>query len=495
MDLPNNFTLRAYQQNVWRHFAAGGKRAVSIWHRRAGKDLTALQRTAVEAHKRIGTYWHMLPQTAQARKVVWDGLVQDTQDKSIKMIDWAFPPDIRKSTNGQEMRIELKCGSIIQLCGSDNYDSLIGSNPVGVTLSEYSVAKPAAWNYIRPILVENNGWAWFIYTPRGANHGEDLYRKAVKSPRWFAEILTVDDTRAISLGAIQEERNDGMSEDMIQQEFYCSFSAALVGAYYGKHMIAAEKNGQVRKVPYDPSVPVETSWDIGVDDMTSIIFWQYIPGGELHVIDYLEGSGQGLPFYLGKLDAKPYLYGTDYVPHDFKARSFAAGAKSAYDIAKAHGRKMKVIPKMNPLERIEAARASTFSRRAPLRGWNGLGWSDSVGNRRTSACGASFAGGTSLGPAGSFRTAGAAVATPACKSVTRALSPRPRRFVGLDIYMPSMAGESGIDAAFASVRRSEQLWPQDTRKAPTKASSFRCLLGRREFHVKQRHSRRRLAHS
>jgi len=359
VSLPSNFSLRQYQTPVWQYFAGGGRRAVSVWHRRAGKDLTAIHRTAVESHKRIGTYWHMLPQQNQARKVIWDGIVYDQYKKPQKIIDWAFPEAIREKTNVQEMKITLKCGSIWQLCGSDNYDSLVGSNPAGLIMSEYSVSKPSAWEYIRPILTENGGWAWFIYTPRGMNHGKTLFDMATENPDWFAEILTVRETQAITENAIQGERNSGMSEDMVDQEFYCSFEAAMVGAYYGKLMVEAQAAGRIRDVPHDPALPVHTSWDIGVHDHTSIWLWQVLPGGETHAFDYIEGTGQGIDYYLGLLAAPErakYSYGTDYVPHDFKGRSFAANAKSPYMIAEAHGRRMEVIPKMDPTQRVTASR-------------------------------------------------------------------------------------------------------------------------------------------
>ena len=159
---------------LWKYFADGGKRAVAVWHRRAGKDITALHRTMLQMLHRVGTYWHMLPLQNQARKVIWDGIV-DGPDGPIKLIDWAFPQELRTATLAQEMKIRFANGSEWQLCGSDNYNALVGSNPVGIVMSEYSVSKPEAWEYIRPILAENGGWALFIYTPRGLNHGHDLY--------------------------------------------------------------------------------------------------------------------------------------------------------------------------------------------------------------------------------------------------------------------------------------------------------------------------------
>ena len=129
----------------------GGGRAALVWHRRSGKDATALNFAACAAHRRVGVYWHMLPTATQARKAVWDAVGADGR----KVLDQVFPRVLRRATNVTEMKIEFKCGSIWQLVGSDNYNALVGANPVGVVFSEYSLADPAAWDYVRPILAEN----------------------------------------------------------------------------------------------------------------------------------------------------------------------------------------------------------------------------------------------------------------------------------------------------------------------------------------------------
>lgn len=218
--IPNEWNPRPYQRPLWKALNNGTKRAVAVWHRRAGKDSLSLNWTAKAMLQRVGVYWHMLPLNTQARKVVWDAI--DKQGRRI--IDQVFPVPLRKSVNASEMKIELWNGSIWQCVGSDNYNNLVGANPVGVVFSEYSLADPEAWDYLRPILAENDGWALFIYTPRGKNHGYKLFNTA-KNAGWFVQKLTVDDTQAIPLEAIENERKAGMSESKIQQEFYCSFEA------------------------------------------------------------------------------------------------------------------------------------------------------------------------------------------------------------------------------------------------------------------------------
>ena len=224
--IPFEWRARAHQRNLYNSFGHGKLflRGAAVWHRRAGKDSTALNLTARDMCKRVGTYWHLFPEQAQARKAIWNGI--DRQGRRI--IDQAFPKALRDRTNpgsSQEMLIRLANGSTWQMAGSDNYDSLVGSNPVGVVFSEWSLAHPEAWDYIRPILVENGGWALFIYTPRGRNHGYSTYLNALAADDWFCELLTVDDTQLVTTEQIEAERLAGMSEAKIRQEFYCSFEA------------------------------------------------------------------------------------------------------------------------------------------------------------------------------------------------------------------------------------------------------------------------------
>ena len=214
--MPNDWDCMDHQCDIWNYLDNGGKRAVAVWHRRAGKDSTSLNYTATEAMENVGVYWHMLPTQKQARKVVWDGIDRSGR----RMIDQVFPKEIRKAKREQEMQLELKSGSIWQLCGSDNYDSLVGANPKGVVFSEWSLCDPKAWDFIRPILAENGGWAIFIYTARGKNHGYTMAQMAKANPSWHYSCLTVDDTKrpdgspVITQEAIQEDRDSGMSEDM-----------------------------------------------------------------------------------------------------------------------------------------------------------------------------------------------------------------------------------------------------------------------------------------
>jgi len=361
IEMPNEWDCMEHQVPLWNFLEEGGKRAVAVWHRRAGKDSTSMNYTITEALENPGVYWHMLPTQKQARKVVWDGI--DRYGR--RMIDQCCPKALRNATRSQEMQIELKSGSIWQLCGSDNFDALVGANPKGVIFSEWSLCNPKAWDYIRPILAENGGWAIFIYTARGKNHGYTMAEMAKKNPNWFYSCLTVDDTQRpdgspiISQEAIQEDRDSGMSEDMIQQEYYCSFDAAIVGAYYAKEIASAHKDKRIGFVPIEPSLQVHTFWDLGIGDDMTIWFVQAI-GKEVRCINYYENNGEGMAHYISYLDRfkreHNISYGDHYAPHDIEARELMSG-KSRKDTAIDMGIHFITVPRVtNIADGIEATR-------------------------------------------------------------------------------------------------------------------------------------------
>lgn len=317
--LPNNWQPRDYQLPLWTYLEGGGKRAAAVWHRRAGKDDLALHWTAVAMHERVGTYWHMLPEANQARKAIWDAVNPKTGKKRI---DEAFPHEIRSSTRATDMFIGLKCGSTWQVVGSDNFDSLVGSPPIGIVFSEWSIANPRAWAFLRPILLENGGWALFIYTSRGRNHGYTTFTNFQNDPESFAQILPASQTNVFTpeqlARELEEYKADYGQEDgeaLFNQEYDCSFAGALVGSFYGKLLDAAERDGRIRDVPWEPTLPVKTSFDLGTNDTTAIWFFQQ-SGREVWLIDYYETSGQGLEHYAKVLREKPYAYERPFWPHD-----------------------------------------------------------------------------------------------------------------------------------------------------------------------------------
>jgi hypothetical protein len=359
--LPNNWAPRAYQDALWRYLGSGGKRAVVSWHRRSGKDAVMLHHCAVQSQRRVGNIWYLMPEYSQCRKALWQAI----NPHSGKLrLDEAFPKEIRASTNQQEMSISLLNGSMFQLVGSDNYNSLVGSTPVGLVFSEYALSNPSAWGYLRPMLLENNGWAAFNSTPRGKNHFHDLFLMAQKSEGWFSQVLTVDDTRiftkeqlASELLEMQAEHGEAFGEAFFRQEYYCSFSSAVLGSYYGKEMRDAEEEGRITCVEYDPAVPVHTAWDLGYSDDTSIWFYQVV-ADEIHLIDYHSSSGEDVPYYAGIVASKPYKYGLHWLPHDARAKTLASGGKSIIEQLSAliGLGNMRICPNLSLQDGIQASR-------------------------------------------------------------------------------------------------------------------------------------------
>ena len=319
--LPYNFNIRDYQLDFFDAMNTK-RRAVLVWHRRAGKDICAWNFMICKAVEHVGIYYYIFPTFAQGRKVLWDGITNDKR----KFLDY-IPKDLIDKTNSSEMKIRLINGSLIQIVGSDRYDALMGTNPTGAIFSEYSLQNPNAWEYIRPILdnPENNGWAVFVFTPRGSNHAKELYDKNLNNPDWFVQRLTVDDTKQLSKEYIKHLKEvEQISDDMIQQEYYCSFTLGIQGSYFAKYLEEAREEGRICKVPYDKHGRVNTSWDLGYGDSTSIIFFQMIKN-EIHIIDFYENHGMELAHYAKILDDKPYLYHEHFVPHDVDKHELGTG--------------------------------------------------------------------------------------------------------------------------------------------------------------------------
>ena len=354
--IPYKFIPRPYQLPVLKAMDSGYLRAVQVWHRKSGKEKTDWNIIIKKAHERVGNYWYIFPKLTQARKVIWEGIDQD----GVKFLDHIPKELLDGDPNSTSMLVRLKCGSTIQLIGSDTFDTSIGGNPVGVVFSEYSLTNPTVWSYCRPILANNGGWVIFNFTPRGENHAYDLYQLAKADPKhWFSQLLTVDDTHAISKEILEQERREIIAlhgnDALYQQEYYCNFSVPIAGAYYAAQLMLAYQEGRVGNVPYEDSIPVDTWWDLGVDDYMSIWFTQSV-GAEIRIIDYYQNNGEGFPHYAGMLKEKGYIYGQHTAPHDIKVQEMGTG-RTRIETAKSHGIKFKICPRLPIIDGINACRS------------------------------------------------------------------------------------------------------------------------------------------
>ncbi len=357
LTIPYNFEPRTYQLDLLGAMDSGIKRAITVWHRRAGKDKTLFNLIIKKAFERVGVYYYFFPEFAQGRRVIWDGI-----DGAGFAFRNHIPKELLKQAHVTDMKFQLVNGSIIQIIGTDKYDKVRGSNPVGCVFSEFAYQNPAAWDVVRPILGENGGWAVFNSTPFGKNHFYDLYEQAKKNPKWHTALVTVDDSRDengeryVPEEVIEEDRLSGMSEEMIQQEYFCSFTANSQGFYYLEYLTKAEQEERIGVIPHEPDVPVDTWWDIGVGDSTSIWFTQTV-GKELRIIDYYQNSSTGLEHYVKYLQSLPYIYGSHNFPHDMAQTEFGTG-RSRMEMAESLFKnvRLNIVPKVSLEDGINAVR-------------------------------------------------------------------------------------------------------------------------------------------
>lgn len=370
-DLPLPWVPRWYQEPSWRAFCLGLadqssplKRLLLIAHRRWGKDDILLHGTNYAMHRRVGSYWHMLPQYSQARKAIWTAVNPQT---GRRRIDEAFPIELRAKTLEHEMFIRMKNGSTFQLLGSDNYNNLVGAGICGLTVSEWALSNPASWAYIQPMLIENNGWAAFITTPRGRNHAQKMLQRAERDETgvWYSEVSDIHDTMALTDQQLSEALLDYTSlfgEDIgkaqFEQEYECSFNASILGAYYAHEMRDIRQQGRIRKIIPVPGIPIHRAWDIGVGDSTTI-WWFQVYRGVPYILDCYGNSGLGVDHYAEIIKERGFDLegGVDYVPHDAKVREWGApGARTRVESMQREGLNPQLCPEASKADGIQAAR-------------------------------------------------------------------------------------------------------------------------------------------
>jgi len=327
---------------------------VIVCHRRFGKTVMAINhllKDALTTTKDNSRYAYLAPTYKQAKTIAWDYL---------KLYSRPIP---NIKINEAELRVDYPNGSRIQLFGCDNPDALRGIYLDGVILDEYAQMPSSLFGeVIRPALSDRKGWGLFIGTPKGKNSFYDLYEHASNDPKWFTAIYRASDSGIVDEEELEDARGI-MSEDEYEQEYQCSWTAAIRGSVYGKELQAAYKDKRVGFVPIEPSIEVHTFWDLGISDMQAIWFAQSV-GQEIRLIAYYEDSGKGMAHYIQHLKqfAKDHniQYGEHFAPHDIEVRELMSG-KSRRDTARDMGINFRVVPQHRVHEGLEATR-KLFSR-------------------------------------------------------------------------------------------------------------------------------------
>ena len=321
--------------------------AVIVAHRRCGKTLGCildLIYRAISEGKEDGRYAYVAPYYSQAKNIAWDYLQRYSQ------------PVLAKA-NQSELWVELVNGARIRLFGADNPDALRGLYLDGIVLDEYADMRPRIWGeIIRPLLSDRLGWAVFIGTPKGHNGFWELYSAAVNKDDWYVKTLRASVTGLIPDSELADAAKS-MTQDQYLQEFECDFESAIVGAYYGKEMRLLTDQGRITKVEYDCMYKVNTAWDLGYTDSTSI-WWYQVIHGEIRVLEHHSSNGQSVPFYTGLIQSKDYDYGIHWLPHDARAKTLSSGGKSIIEqlSAKIPLESMKIVPNLSLQDGIQASR-------------------------------------------------------------------------------------------------------------------------------------------
>ena len=331
---------RELQQDV--HDAMESHRyGVLVCHRRFGKTVLAVNeliKGALTCPRPRPRFAYIAPTYRQGKAVAFD------------YMQFYSRPIPGVVVNQSELRIDYPNGGQIRIYGGDNPDSLRGLYFDGVVLDEFGLHPPNVFSeVVAPALSDRGGWALFIGTPNGRNQFWDIANKArvnqeAGHPDWYFAEHKASQTGYLPDAELAAARAV-MTEDEYRQEYECSFEAAVKGAIYAQQMQQARDQGRITNVPYDPALPVDTDWDLGIGDHTAIWFSQSLKSGEVRLIDYHEASGEGFPYYVQVLRGKPYVYGTHWAPHDIAVRELGTG-KSRLETAASHGLQFSVTPRI-----------------------------------------------------------------------------------------------------------------------------------------------------
>lgn len=360
-----------------------GKNIAACMHRRAGKDEVLLNALLVQAMRKPASYAYMFPETAHAKRSLWNAVNPHTGKRRI--LETFIPEVLAKSPNETELRMDLVNGSNITILGSDNYDRLVGASIKGIVSSEHALSNPNAYAFFSPMLRENNGFFWAISTPRGRNHFKSLFDYASKSPAWHAEYLPVTVTGALSEEQLEEAKAEyialyGMDqgEALFNQEYLCDWNAAILGAFYAREINQVRAEGRICELEAVDGIPVHRAWDIGVRDDTSI-WWFQVVGTQIFILDCYSANGAGVDHYAEVIEQRRqengWEDGIDWVPHDARVKEWGTG-RTRVETMMQYNLNPQVVPQAGLLDGINAARRTlarcVFSTRTEELGINAL---------------------------------------------------------------------------------------------------------------------------
>jgi hypothetical protein len=340
VDVVVPYTPRPLQREVGR-LCRTKRFGVLVCHRRFGKTVLGVninQQTATMCEKERPRVAYIAPTYTQGKATAFD-----------YMQHYARPiPNIK--INQSELRVDYPNQGQARIYGADNPDSLRGIYLDRAVLDEFGLHPAKTFSeVVGPTLVDRGGSALFLGTPNGKNQFYDIAEhakaeQAKGNQDWFYAEYKASQTGLLDARYL-ESAKAVMTEDEYEQEFECSFTAAVKGSIYGKEIAAAQS--RIMTVPYDPALPVDTDWDLGMGDAMAVWFSQSTRSGEVRLIDYHETSGEGFPQLAQVLRQKGYVYGTHWAPHDIVVRDISAGGKTRQEVAQGFGIRFEATPRLH----------------------------------------------------------------------------------------------------------------------------------------------------
>jgi phage terminase large subunit len=370
IQLPYNYSPRDYQLPLLDALDSGQKYAAIVWARRHGKDITCWNYAIKAAALTRMDVTYVYPTSEMGKNNLWEAKTNDgfmfTDFIPLPLRQRAGPND--DGLNNTFKQVTLFNGSIIRLMSAEKPDRLRGGNSKLYVLSEYAEMDPSVIDIIEPVVEANGGQILVNYTPKGDNHAKGSWESWQKDAEWFTQIIKATDTTVFTGDQlerikariidrfIQQGRSETEAVAFFDQEYMCSFDTPVIGSYFGEGIRRAQQENRITNVPWEPSIPVYNVWDLGVGDSTAIWFYQTV-GQEIHIIDYYETSGEGLPHYFKKLNEKPYMYAKDgyFAPHDIEVRELSSG-KSRRETARELGVDFRIVPNLPKEDQIDAGR-------------------------------------------------------------------------------------------------------------------------------------------
>jgi len=257
-----------------------------------------------------------------------------------------------------DTEIRGKNGTMILFAGLHNNSVTTIKSFEGVSrcwVEEAQTVSKRSWDILIPTIRKPDSEIWITFNPDLDT--DETYKRFVVNPPSSASVKKVNwDQNPWFPETLREEKDQLKERDM---DSYLNVweghtRQMLDGAVYANELRKAQEDGRIRELIIDKSIPVQTFWDLGWADMTSIWFVQVIAGGEVRVIDFYQNCQKTIDHYAQVLQEKGYIYKDWWLPHDAENKNMTG--KSVKDILEGMGKPIRITPKLSVADGINAAR-------------------------------------------------------------------------------------------------------------------------------------------